>query len=175
MSVVPLADAKVHLNFTTTTNDAELQDMLDRAESILARRVGPLAPVTVTDEVHTGPGPLLLKRYPVVSVTSAASDGVAVTDLDLDAGAGLLYGTFTSAFRKVRVTYTAGRSVLPADLEAAVLELVRHLWESQRGNAPSARALQDPDERTLQGVSSYLLPYRVQTLIEPHLLPSSVA
>jgi hypothetical protein len=172
VSTVLLADAKAFLNLTTTTNDAELQDMLDRAESILARRVGPLAPAAVEGEVHTGPGPLLLKRYPVISVTSATSDGVAVNDLDLDVDTGRLYGTFSSARRGVKVTYTEGRSVLPLDLEAAVLELTRHLWQSQRGNAPAAMVLQDPDERTLQGVSSYLLPYRVQTLIEPYLLPA---
>jgi hypothetical protein len=169
MSAVPLPDAKAFLNITDTTHDAEVQDMVDRAESHLAKHIGPLSLVTVPDEVHTGPGPLLLKRRPVVSVTSATSDGVTVTDTDLDTDTGVLYGTFTNAFRKVKVTYTAGRAALDADLEAAVLEFVRHLWQTQLGNAPSAMSLQDPDERTLQGVSSYLLPYRVQTLIEPHL------
>jgi hypothetical protein len=169
MSAVLLTDAKTFLNVTVATHDAELQSMLDRAEAILARRVGPLSLTTVTDEVHTGPGPLLLKRYPVVSVTSATSDGVAVSDLDLDVDTGLLYGAFTSGFRKVRVTYTAGRAVPPADLEAAVLELVKHLWESQRpagAQAPPGSLAGDD----IQPGGSYLLPYRVQSLIEPHLL-----
>lgn len=175
MSTVLLADVKAFLDITSTTHDAEVQAMTDRAEAVLAQHVGPLAATSVVDEVHTGPGPLALRQQPVVSVTSATNSGVAVTDLDLDPTTGLLYGSFTSAPRKVKVTYVAGRSTLPLDLEQAVLELVKHLWQSQRGNAPSAMMLQSPDERTLQGVSSYLLPYRVQTLIEPHLLAPGMA
>lgn len=174
MSVVTLAAAKTFLNITSTTHDAELQSMIDRAEAVLAKRVGPLAPVTVTGEVHTGPGPLLLRRYPVLSVASATSGGVAVSDVDADADAGVVYGTFSRTRRAVRVTYTAGRTApLPADLEAAVLELTGHLWQTQRGNAPSATALQG-DEGAPSG-GGFLLPYRVQSLIEPHLLPVGIA
>ena len=176
MSVVLLSDAKEFLNMTGTTDDAELQAMLDRTEAVLAARVGPLGTVTVTGEVHTGPGPLVLRQWPVLSVESATSDGTAVTDLDLDTDTGVLYGSFGCSRRGVKVAYTAGRSLLPADLEAAVLELLRHLWMSQR--VPGTRrgfSTGDPDERTLAGVTSYLLPYRVQTLIEPHLLPPVIA
>lgn len=169
MSVVQLDAAKTFLNITTTGNDTELQTMLDRAEAVLTRRVGPLAPVTVTDEVHTGPGPLVLRRYPTISVTSATSDGQAVDDLDLDADTGQLFGTFTAAHRATTVTYQAGRATLPLDLEAAVLELTKHLWQSQRGSAPGL-PLQGPGEADIDA-PRYLLPYRVQTLIEPYLLP----
>lgn len=165
MSVVTLTDLKAFLNIASTAHDGELQDMLDRAESILARRVGPLGTVTVADEVHTGPGPLLLRRYPVVSVSSATSGGAAVTGLDLDADAGMLHGSFSTVGRSVRVTYVAGRSVLPLDLEAAVLELTAHLWRSQRGTSPTA--LQGDEEPGAGG--AFLLPYRVQSLIEPHV------
>lgn len=173
MSVVSLADARQFLNFTTNANDDELVSMIDRAEAILERRVGPLAPVVVTDEVHTGPGPIVLSRYPVMSATAATYAGVAVTDLDLDVDSGVLYGTFGSASRAVKVTYTSGRDPLPADLEEAVLELVKHLWESQRGTAPAGPvpgAL--PGEDVTTPVGAYLLPYRVQSLIEPYLMPT---
>jgi hypothetical protein len=171
VSVVSLAAVKATLDVSSAAHDAELQEILDEAEVIIGVLVGPLAPVTVIDEVHTGPGPLLLKQHPVMSVSSATNDGVAVSDVDLDAHAGVLYGSFGSGRRGVRVTYVTGRDLSP-DLRRAVLELVRHLWETQRGNSPAGMALRDPDERTLQGVSSYLLPYRVQTLIEPYLIPT---
>jgi hypothetical protein len=171
VSVVSLADAKAFLNQTTSTNDDEVQMFLDRAERILARRVGPLGTETVTDEVHTGPGPLVLRRYPVVGVTSATSYGATVTDLDLDTDAGVLYGTFGSTSRAVRVTYTAGRESLPEDLELAVLELVKHLWESQRGNSAATPPGSYPGE-DVQPAAGYLLPYRVQSLIEPFLSPA---
>lgn len=178
MAVVALPDLKIFLNIpaTDTAHDDELQRMLDRAAKILAQRVGPLTPVTVTDEVHTGPGPLLLKRYPVVSVTSATTSGVAVTDLDLDADAGVLHGVFNSVHRKTKVTYVAGRTALPADLEAAVLELTKHLWDSQRVSGTTRPGFQgygggSGDTEPPAG-SGYLLPYRVQSLIEPYVLQS---
>lgn len=172
MPAVSLALVKSHLNITSSTQDDELLDTVDRAEAVIGRRVGPLSPVTVTNEVHTGPGPLVLKRYPVVSVTSATNGGVAVTDLDLDVDAGVLYGSFHSrGARTIKVTYLAGWSPLPADLEAAVLELTAHLWRSQRGSAPSPLDVQDGGGEAQVG-SSYLLPYRVQALLEPHLLPT---
>lgn len=172
MAAVSLADAKLFLGITDTADDDELTAMLGRAEAVLTARVGPLEPVTVTDEKHTGPGPIVLKRWPVLSVSTASTGYGEVTDLDLDVDAGVLYGTFSSAIRRdVTVTYQAGRYPLPADLEAAVLELLRHLWSSQRVPGTRRAFAGDPDERTLQGVSTYLLPYRVQTLIEPHLVP----
>ncbi len=171
MTAVRLADVKAFLNLGTTRHDEELQDSLDRAEAILAARVGPLSPVTVTGERHTGPGPILLRRYPVASLVSVTSGGVAVPDADLDVDTGLLYGTLGSARGGVRVTYIAGRSVLPADLEAAVLELVKHLWQSQRpagAQAPPGSLGGDDAQPT----GAFLLPYRVQSLIEPYLLPT---
>ncbi len=171
MAAVLLADVKAFLNLGTTRHDSELQDTVDRAEAILAARVGPLSPVTVTDERHTGPGPILLKRYPVLALVGATSGGATVADADLDTGAGLLYGSFGSARGGVRVTYTAGRAVVPADLEAAVLELVKHLWQSQRPAGAQAPPGSPGGDDGPQG-RAFLLPYRVQSLIEPYLLPT---
>lgn len=175
MSVVSLAEAKEFQDLGATASDAELQSMLNRAEAILVKLIGPLAPVAVTDEVHSGPGPLLLRRFPVVSVSSATSNGLAVTDLDADVGAGVVYGTFYGLPRSVKVSYVAGRTELPEDLVAAVLELVRHLWESQRVPGAGRPGFQgygggSGDTEPPAG-SGYLLPYRVQSLIEPYVRP----
>lgn len=178
MSSVQLTDVKQFLNKTGVNDsgdDEELQLFLDRAEAILTKRIGPLSPTPVTGEKHTGPGPLVLRRYPVISVTSATSAGVDVTDLDLDLDSGVLYGSFTAyPPRQVSITYVAGRDFLPADLEEAVLELVRHLWKSQRGGGSLRPTFPGEDDPTTQqpGGASYLLPYRVESLIEPHLLRS---
>jgi hypothetical protein len=174
VSVVSLAEVKAELNITTNTSDGELQSFINRAEAILSKRVGPLGPVTVTDEVHTGPGPIVLKQYPVVSVDSATSSDVAVSDLDADLDAGVVHGTFGSVSRAVKVTYVAGRESLPEDLAAAVLELVRHLYESQRVPGTS-RSFQGfgggSGDSDAPAGSGYLLPYRVQSLIEPYIVP----
>ncbi len=168
MSAVRFSDVKAAVNITGTSHDNELQAMLDRAEATLARRVGPLTSVTVPNEVHTGPGPIRLRKLPAIAVVSATSGGAAVNDLDLDTDSGVLYGTFGTARRGVRVTYTAGRTApLDADLEEAVLELVKHLWETQRpaGSQPPGSL----DRGDAPSGGSYLLPYRVQSLIEPYM------
>ena len=153
------------LNIKTATS--ELIDMLDSAEAVLERRVGPLVPVSVVNEVHTATGgPIVLRKRPVISVTSVVSGGFTVLDTELDAEAGLLYGSFYGDYRGTKVTYTAGWTVLPADLERAVLELVRHLWSTQRGSAPANPLSGETD---LAPAGNFLLPYRVQSLIEPFL------
>lgn len=186
MSVVPLADLKTHLDITDNTDDAELQDKLDAAEAHLARLVGPLESETVTDEIHSGGrASLLLRRYPVVSFTSAEyADGTAITvgDLDVDPESGIVRwgyntaGWFIAGTRNVKVTYEAGRSALPPDLTLAVLLLAADMWETQRGNAPPALAF-SPDSET-GGFSPSglpLLPPRVEQLIGPFRLAPSVA
>lgn len=172
---VGLAEVKAHLNITTSNNDAELTAMLARAQATLGERVGPVLPTTITDEVHTGPGPLVLDRFPVISVTSATSGGLPVTGLDLDRTTGELFGAFGYASRGVRVTYVAGWDPLPADLEMALLELVAHFWDTQRGGGserPSFPGEAD-DEDSGSAASGYLLPYRVTSLLKPHKLPPS--
>lgn len=173
-----LAEVKDQLNIpsTSTGNDAELGKMLARATKAIGSRVGPLAPVTITDEVHTGPGAVVLRKQPVISVTSATSSGVAVGDLDLDREAGVLYGTFSAAPRAVRVTYVAGWASVPEDLDQGVLELVQHLWKTQRGGGSTRAAFPgEGEDQSEPDGSGYLLPYRVQSLIEPYLLVPATA
>lgn len=176
MSAVSLLEVEAFLNDASSVNENELVDMLDRAEAIIAKRVGPLEPVPVTDEIHTGPGPILLRRFPVLSVSSATSSGVAVADLDADTDTGVLYGTFGCTRRAVKVSYVAGRAELPQDLVEAVLELVKHLWESQRVPGTRAPGFQgyggDSANTNAPPGSGYLLPYRVQSLIEPYIIPA---
>lgn len=173
MSVVLLSEAKAHLNITVITHDTELQTVLEAAEAILTQHVGPLAPVATTSRVSGGRVVIVLPVAPVISLTSITPVGgtaLTVTDYQLDASAGLVslvsggivgYGVYD-------VVYQAGRTALPADLALAVKELVRHLWESQRGAARSA--ISPMGDAPNVGGPGYLLPYRVQELIAPHML-----
>jgi hypothetical protein len=177
--VIALDDAKRHLNITTTTEDAELTDFIDRAVTRLAHEVGPLSPTDVSER-HTGPGPLVLRQTPVLSVTSVDNDGTAVTP-DVDLATGIVYASGLSRRqRSITVTYTAGYDPLPADLRHAALELLRHLWATQRGNTPGgARAgllgTEGGDPTTAAAMQSYSLPYRVLEMIRPYQRTSVVA
>lgn len=172
MSVVLLADVKLHLNIAVTTYDAELQTVIDAAEAILTKRVGPLASTAATIRLAGGVWELVLPITPVISLTSVtpsdAATALTLTDLHLETNTGRVSYNANRAFvaRYYDVAYAAGRASCPEDLKLAVKELVRHLWMSQRGAGGR------PGSATSDGTppaAGYLLPYRVQELIAMHL------
>jgi hypothetical protein len=171
MSVLLLADAKAYLNITSSTTDAELQVFIDDAEAVIGARCGALAAASRTSRVAgDGDLSLLLPTCPVVSLTSITpSEGAAVVlgDLHLNGDSGVITRNDGTGFasRYYDVTYMAGRASVPPDLLLAVKELVRHLWDPQRGAGvrPGSR----PDVPS----PSYMLPYRVLELIAAYELP----
>jgi hypothetical protein len=90
-----------------------------------------------------------------------------LADLYLDTAAGVVTYNDGSAFTATyyTVVYAAGRSTCPEDLLLAVKEQVRHLWQTQRGGAVRNQAEPAPPG------AAYLLPYRVEQLIAPHVQP----
>ena len=178
MSVVSLADVKTHLNMTGTANDTELQRFIDVAEAAIGNRVGPLSPTSVTEVHNGGSGTIVLRQPVAASVTSITyTDGAAGAGYTLDGSTGIVYygdnyGAFPGGPRNVTVTYIAGWTTLPADLAHAVKELVRELWETQRGSNQGARPgftdTEDPDFGT-GGLP--LFPPRVAQLIAPYIVP----
>jgi hypothetical protein len=181
VSVLTLAEVKAHLNITVTTYDAELMTFADSAEAVIARRCGPLTPTAAACRVRGGQS-LALPDAPVVSLTSVTPVGgtaLPLADLYLDGAAGVVtynqvatfgssaYGFTASAYD---VAYEAGREILPDDLLHGLKELVRHFWStSQRGGSrrPGSEAMAAPS-------ASFLLPYQVQSAIEPHLIGPGV-
>lgn len=173
MSVLSLPDLKAHLNITGTTHDGELSSLILAAEATITHHVGPLEPTTVTVRIDGGGSVLLLPVWPVLSLTSvtdSAGTAVTIADLYLDTAAGLVTYNSGARFgsRYYTVTYQAGRATCPPDLLLAVKELARHLWASQRSPAlyPGSTVSEGPG--TTPG-AAYLMPYRVQELLAPHM------
>ena len=175
MSVLSLDDAKTHLNITTDTDDAELQTFINAAEAAIVSRGVQLGVQSVTERVH-GLGPkLIVSTLPLDSVTSiTALYGAAVDLTNLTwASSGVIEWVFGGIFISVwyDVTYTAGMSTVPDDLLLADKELVRHLWETQRGAAQrTGSALSDGLAPTLP-TSAYTFPMRVTELLAPYMEP----
>lgn len=171
MAAVNLDDVKAHLNIKGVEHDDKLRGFIAAAEAVIAQRVGPLEPTEVTVDLAGGSA-LALPVYPVLELTSVASAGntLAHAGFIIDAGAGLV-SNGTSGFwltTPYTVTYSAGRNPCPDDLKLAVKELVRHLWETQRG--PTARpGTRDSDaaSNTVPG-AAYMFPFRVEQLLAPH-------
>lgn len=182
MSVVTLQQAKDHLNITVATYDTELQVFIDSAEAIIATRVGPLAPATLTERRMAINGVIALTTLPVISITTLQPVGSTGTIdpslLYLDGDAGFLsWGTWPYSGGLVggfNITYSAGRTAgqVPAGLLLAIKEFVRSLWDaSQRGptRRPGSRQSESA-ANTLPG-AGYKLPFDVERLIAPYEQP----
>ena len=184
-SVLPLLDElKTHVNITSDTHDDELQDLLDAAVGVVEGYVGPLDSRTVVETHRTlnTASPLVLRQAPAIDVTSVtAGDGTlyALTDYDLDTEAGLLHlayeGSYGRWYGQATVTYSAGRTDLPAAIRTAILIVASRLWETQRGNAPSALPISDNEGFNADPAGLPLLPPRARELLRPYLLGPSVA
>lgn len=176
MSVVTLARVKTHLNITATTHDGELQSVIDASEAAIAEKCGPLASTATTARVRGGGYGLVLPVIPAVSLTSvtpADSTALTLSDLYLDTEAGVVTYDSGASFtaRYYDVVFSAGRATCPADLQLAVLELVRHVWTTQRGPTmrPGSRE-SEAASNTIPG-AAYIFPFRVEQLIAPHMQP----
>lgn len=172
MAVLDLSAVKAHLSITTSEHDAKLTAMIAAAEAAIAERVGPLAPESRT--VRVAPyGRTLFVPSPAVSLTSVAdADGTTTdtADLHLVTRSGMVTRNdgATFAARWYTITYQWGRATCPDDLKLAVMEMVRHLWTTQRG--PTRRPGSTDSDATANTIpgAAYLLPFRVSELIAPH-------
>lgn len=174
MPVVDLPSVKIHLNITKGDHDAELVSITLAAEAAIAERVGPLVSTSVTARVRGCLPALRLPVTPAISLTSVTPVGgsaLTLTDLYLDASAGLVTYNSGDGFPEsfYDVAYQAGRAECPEDLRMAVKELVRHMWTTQRGGSqrPGSQA-SDALSNSLPG-SAYVFPFRVEQLLTPHL------
>lgn len=174
MSVVTVDEAKVHLNIgAVTTFNAELQTFLDGVEGALGMEVGPLGAVAKTERVRGCRRVLQLNYPPVILLTTVtATDGTVVSTslLTPTSHARVEYlqgGWFPARFYDV--VYQAGRSSLPSDLRLAVLELLRWVWDPQRGGG-AARFGSMPAETLsntlLDSIDEW--PTRVEQILKNH-------
>ncbi|MFJ9315773.1 hypothetical protein ACIRN4_16405 [Pimelobacter simplex] len=174
MTVLTLPDARAHLNIAdeTAPTTAKLTAMIASAEATIAGRVGPLEPqprtvrVTPTYKTLVVPSP----AAELTTVTNSAGTALDLDGLHLNQRAGLITSsdgsTFTASWYEV--TYNYGRSPCPPDLVLAVKEMVRHLWDTQRGpNKRPGSTASDGTSNTIPG-AAYLLPFRVAELIAPY-------
>lgn len=173
MSALALEDAKAHLNVTQNGNDAEIMRVVASAEAAISRLVGPLEPTGLTVRVPGGVS-LALPVRPAISLTSVtpvAGSALTLSDLYLNTTAATVSYALGWRFSAVAydVVYQAGRTDVPDDLLLAVKELVRHMWESQRGGSqrPGSRS-PEALSNTLPG-AAYTFPIRVTELLAPHM------
>jgi len=178
--LVTLADAKAALGITGTADDEWLGALIARASAAVVAFVGwPILEGRYAETIETDgrTHTILLSRFPIITVTGLALDGEDITaDIEwkVQAGGGLTLWQNHRATPwpcgALVVTYAAGHTTAPADIQAATLELVRQ-W-SDRTRDPNVKSTSYADSTSVSYVVNPAgLPAAVRDLLTPHRLP----
>ena len=178
-ALLSLADAKAHLNITTTTYDDELREYLEAATEIVESYVGPVVARSHTARVCGYRCDIPLPHTQVTAVTAitdvrTGTTPITLSDLTINASAGII--SYKSGipfpYAEMDVTYTVGRTTVKANWTLAAKIIVKHNWETQLGNLPSIQG--DSPGYVVSG-AGYLVPFRAQSLLQPDQVPAGFA
>ena len=188
LGIVGLDEVKQYLNIplTITADDEEIRRIIDAASDLAESYVGQvLGRRTFTDELYDGGAEFIRIRNPkAISITSVTENGMAVSAsnyvLDYTGqrlyriGSGTLYATnsygyWTQGMNNVSITYVAGYVNPPMSAKQGVLEIIRHLWQTQRGAINVMSRTNSGDE--LYSSPTYSLPRRAMELLDPTSFP----
>lgn len=164
--LVSIADALAQVSGSNvpTETKAAMPLYVATATYVIERLAGPVLLATRT-KVYDGRRNLLLPATNAV-VTSITMDGSVLdpSSYTVDDEAGIIYGSFGSERQSVTVAYQVGGSTVPANIQLAALELVRHLWQSSRqsGRPGAMNAAAD----TVSTPFGFAVPKRVVELCE---------
>ena len=171
---------------TASANENEVRRFIDASTDLAETYVGQvLGRRTFTNELYDGGTEFIRIRNPkAISITSVTENGLAVSAsnyvLDYTGqrlyriGSGTLYATnsygyWTQGMNNVSITYVAGYVNPPMSAKQGVLEIIRHLWQTQRGAINVMSRTQSGDE--LYSTPTYSLPRRAMELLDPTSFP----
>ena len=185
-SILSLAEAKAHLvsgtvSATWTGDDDELRNFLQAVTEVIESKIGPCVRRTVTQRIADGSGTLALTQFPVISVTSVTSvwtGGPSWTgsSLVLDSDAGTVttqLGAVPFYYGPWDVITVIGRTVINERYIHASKELLRHLWETQRGQLEAGPLSASAGEVFTTNTGwAFSIPNRVLELLADHMTPA---
>ncbi|MGW9371192.1 hypothetical protein ACWGVR_14415 [Streptomyces xanthophaeus] len=186
--ILSLADGRQHLQIpaTDTSHDEQMRGWLESVTELVESLCGPCVRRTVIEDhaiQRWGVTELALRRMPVLSVTSAVGvlaggPSYEAASLSVDSNGILrrLDGGRMSGL--LRITYVAGRTVVPANLSAAARIILQHLWRTQYGASRALSGLGGGEDFSVtEPVAGfgYAIPNRALQLMEPYRLPPGVA
>lgn len=178
-----------HLNIpAASANQEEIRRFVDAAQDLAENYIGAvLGRRTITDELYDGNVDHLRLRNPrAISITSVYEQGTLLdssqyeidptgqrlyrlTTSSLSSTAYGAYGYWAAGVNSVKVTYVAGFAVTPPSVQQGVLEIVRHLWQTQRGVTNVMSRTGSGDD--FYTAPTYSLPRRAMELLDPASLP----
>ena len=171
---------------TASANENEVRRFIDASTDLAETYVGQvLGRRTFTNELYDGGTEFIRIRNPkAISITSVTENGLAISAsnyvLDYTGqrlyriGSGTLYATnsygyWTQGMNNVSITYVAGYVNPPMSAKQGVLEIIRHLWQTQRGAINVMSRTNSGDE--LYSTPTYSLPRRAMELLDPTSFP----
>ena len=171
---------------TASANENEVRRFIDASTDLAETYVGQvLGRRTYSNELYDGGTEFIRIRNPkAISITSVTENGLAIpaSNYVLDytgqrlyrIGSGTLYATnsygyWTQGMNNVSITYVAGYVNPPMSAKQGVLEIIRHLWQTQRGAINVMSRTQSGDE--LYSTPTYSLPRRAMELLDPTSFP----
>ena len=189
LPVVSYASVLEHLNIpAASANQEEIRRFVDAAQDLAENYVGAvLGRRTITDELYDGNVDHLRLRNPrAISIVSVYEQGTLLdssqyeidptgqrlyrlTTSSLSSTAFGAYGYWAAGVNSVKVTYVAGFAVTPPAVQQGVLEIVRHLWQTQRGVTNVMSRTGSGDD--FYTAPTYSLPRRAMELLDPASLP----
>lgn len=187
IGIVGYDEALEFLNIpAASANENEIRRFIDASTDLAETYVGQvLGRRTFTNELYDGGTEFIRIRNPkAISITSVTENGMAVSAsnyvLDYTGqrlyriGSGTLYATnsygyWTQGMNNVSITYVAGYVNPPMSAKQGVLEILRHLWQTQRGAINVMSRTNSGDE--LYSTPTYSLPRRAMELLDPTSFP----
>ncbi len=183
-SVLSLAEGKAHLTggpaAAWTGDDDELRNFLAAVTEVVESKVGACVRRTVTERITEGPT-LVLATRPVLSVTSVTSiwaggPSWTASQLLVDGDAGLVDpqpGAAPFYQGPWDVLLTAGRAIIAERFQQAQKELVKHMWETQRGGTPLLAPLGGEGETFTSAAGlTFTVPRRVLEMLQGDMVPA---
>ena len=173
-AIISLADAKDQLRITTTDFDERLRGFIESATRVVERHIGSAVVRRTVIEDHRFTSysrSLVLKKSPVISVTSVASvDGSAAwstSDLYLSKDSGIISVKSGGLFcGHIEVIYVPGMLVIPSNYVDSATMIVEHLWQTRRGVKGAPRAGGQEDTVTIPGMG-FAVPRAALELLGP--------
>jgi hypothetical protein len=186
--VISWSDALAHLNIpANAAPEDELRRFMDAAEDLAEQYVGTILGRATFTETHDGGYDHIRLRKPcALSVASVYENGVLVdpSNYYIDPSGQRLYRRGSGSFgyslssmwaagvQSVVVTYTSGYLVTPPAVQQGVLEILRHLWQTQRGAVNVMNRTGSGDD--FYTASTYSLPRRAMELLDQASLPGMI-
>lgn len=178
IALFSLSDAKRFLNepLVDTTNDAEIEDMVNVVTEIVESKVGPVVPKTYSEKVQSGQS-LPLRHGPIISITSitpwmlgVGAETVSPSQVTinnegwcLDRNIGFWRGPYN-------VTYLAGRTSVSYSILMGGKDILDHLWETQRGSSLVGPGAPRDDEAFSVFGRTYTVPRAVLEMLHPQAI-----